>query len=404
MNGLSLSLRLAARDMLRDRFFLFCNVAILIGVLVPTMVLYGVKNGVTNALLGDLLSNPSVLQIDTVGNKTFTHAQVEEVGSWPEVTFVAPRARSAFDEVNLFRPGARFVAGATLSPSGPGDPNLPDGTDLGPREVALSALAADRVGASIGDTVSLTGQFERGERNGNLNLDVTVVALVPVSRIDGMAVLAPFDIVDAFEALYEGYALPELGLETGEPLDQRVPSFEGVRVYARDLQSVVVLESRLGATLDVATRGSSAQIEALYGLSRNLNLVLGITASLAALGLSAALIAGSYADVMRKRVSLASVAMLGLPPWWLAIIPVLQALLTGVLSLALAFPIFFGGAILLDALFGAGLPGDAPIVVLSLIDIAAIALGVMLLTVSAAGAAAWATMRLDPASVLREGQ
>ncbi|HCX33551.1 MAG TPA: ABC transporter permease, partial [Rhodocyclaceae bacterium] len=81
MNGLSLSLRLAARDMLRDRFFLFCNVAILIGVLVPMMVLYGVKNGVTNALLGDLLSNPSVLQIDTVGNKTFTHAQVEEVGS-----------------------------------------------------------------------------------------------------------------------------------------------------------------------------------------------------------------------------------------------------------------------------------------------------------------------------------
>lgn len=404
LRDVALALHLAWRDLWHDRFFLVCNAAVLVGVVVPLMVLYGVKNGVSQALLDDLLSNPSVLQIDTLGNKSFTQDQLDEILAWPEVAFAAPRARSAFDSVNLRRDGGRHIVAATLLPSGAGDPNLPPGLDLPPGTIALTEVAAGRLEAGIGDTVDIVGQIEAGQRDGNLRVQAQVVHIVPSSRIDGASVLGPFALVDGFEALYEGYAVPQFGLDQGLPADTRVPAFEGVRVFARDLSDVVALETRLGATLDVGTRGSSADIAALFGLSRNLTLVFGITAALAALGLGAALVTGSYADVVRKRLGLASLSMLGLPGAALALIPVLQALFTAMLGLAVAFPAFWIGAAIIDSLFGQALPGDNPVAFLRPLEALALFLGVLVLSMAAAGAAARSAIRIDPASVLREGQ
>lgn len=400
---LGLVLRLAWRDLWHDRFFLICNVAVLVGVLVPLMVLYGVKNGVTQALLDDLLSNPSVLQIDTLGNNSFTAEQLEEIANWPEVAFAAPRARSAFDSVNLRRDGGRRIVSATLLPSGAGDPNLPPGLDLPLGTVALTEVAAGRLEAGIGDTLDIVGQIEAGQRPGNLRVQAQVVHIVPSSRIAGASVLGPFALVDGFEALYEGYAIPQFGLNEGLPAETRAPAFEGVRVFVRSLEDVVPLETRIGATLDVRTRGSSADIAALFGLSRNLNLVLAITATLAVVGLGAALVTGSYADVVRKRLGLASMSMLGLPGHDLALIPVLQALFTALLGLAVAFPLFWLGATTIDALFGQALPGQGRIAFLRPVEVLALVLGVLGLSMVAAAAAARSATRIDPASVLREG-
>jgi len=61
-------LGLAVRDLIRDRFFFLCNVAVIVGVLAPLLVLFGVKNGVYQALIGEMMANPATLQIDTLGN------------------------------------------------------------------------------------------------------------------------------------------------------------------------------------------------------------------------------------------------------------------------------------------------------------------------------------------------
>lgn len=404
LNDLKLALILAWRDLWHDRFFLICNAAVLVGVVVPLMVLYGTKNGVTQALLEDLMSNPTVLQIDTLGNKSFTPDQLHEIATWPEVAFVAPRARSAFDSVNLRRDGGRTIIAATLLPSGAGDPNLPPELDLPVGTVALSELAAGRLEATVGDTLDIVGQIEAGQRPGNLRVQAVVTHIVPSSRIDGASVLGPFELVDAFEALYEGYSVPQFGLELGLPADTRVSAFEGVRVFARDLLDVVPLETQLGATLDVATRGSSADIAALFGLSRNLTLVLGITAALAAIGLGAALMTGSYANVVRKRLGLASLSMLGVPGRALAAIPVIQALLTALLGLFVAFPSFWLGAALIDTLFGQSLPGESPVAFLRPVEAMALFIGVLALSAVAAALASRSATKIDPASVLREGQ
>ena len=129
---MKLVLSLALRDLLFQRVHLICNVAILAGVLVPLLVLFGVKNGVYDALIGRLLSNPATLQIDTSGNELFLPADAETVRAWPETGFVTLKTRSLFDYVNVRLDGGREKRDALLIPSGTGDPNLPEGVTLTP--------------------------------------------------------------------------------------------------------------------------------------------------------------------------------------------------------------------------------------------------------------------------------
>ena len=66
---------LAIRDMMKEPLVLLGNVFVLVGVLLPFLVLLGVKNGVYGALVGELLADPSARQIDTQGNGSFSNSR-----------------------------------------------------------------------------------------------------------------------------------------------------------------------------------------------------------------------------------------------------------------------------------------------------------------------------------------
>ena len=111
-----LVIRLALRDLLFKKTHLICNVAVLAGVLVPLLVLFGVKNGVYDALIGELERNPRTLQIDTSGNANFTTSDAEEVRGWAESGFVTLKTRSQFDFINVRKDGGRQKRDAVLIP------------------------------------------------------------------------------------------------------------------------------------------------------------------------------------------------------------------------------------------------------------------------------------------------
>ncbi|MFZ1726973.1 MAG: ABC transporter permease, partial [Albidovulum sp.] len=117
---MKLLFELSLRDLFRDWVHLLCNVAVMVGVIVPLLVLFGVRNGVYDALLGQLLNNPATLQIDTRGNNSFTAADAEELRGWPEAGFVTLKTRSLFDYVNVRETGGRGKREAIIAPSGTG--------------------------------------------------------------------------------------------------------------------------------------------------------------------------------------------------------------------------------------------------------------------------------------------
>jgi putative ABC transport system permease protein len=392
---------LAWRDLMRDRFFLFCNVAIMVGVLVPLLVLFGVKNGVYQALIGQMLANPATLQIDSVGNRTLTEAEIAPIRDWPEVAFVTPRTRSLFDQVNVRPQDGRRMRAAILIPSGAGDPSLPAGFAPTMDSVAVSPALARNLDLAPGSGIDLVTQAEGRPRQ--LRLAVTVGAILDEIATSGDTILAPFELLDLIEAFYDAYALPDHGITAGRPLAERVPVYQGVRLYARELEGLAALQTRVEGALGLGTRARTREVQSLLGLGRNLDRALLLTAATAGLGMIAALVFAFWTEVMRKRGVLASLAMLGLSGPALALFPLIQAGVTAVIGLALSGIVYLGAARVAAMLFGAGLPEGAALTLITPGQMAAIGGGVLALVVIAAGLSAWGALRLDPARVLREG-
>jgi putative ABC transport system permease protein len=398
---------LALRDLARDWVHLVCNVAVIAGVIVPLLVLYGVKNGVQDRLIGRLRANPATLQIDTAGNTGFARADLAEVQGWPETAFATLKVRSTFDIVNVRPVAGRGLRDAVMNPSGAGDPTLPPGTVLTPDTVAVSAALAQALEMSPGDEVLLISQAP--DRPRQLAVPVRVAAVVPADRLGGRAVLADLDTLVLFEAFYDGYALPDHGIAQGQPLAARAETFAGLRAYARDLDQLGPLQARIEARFGVATQADVRAVEAVLSLGRNLDLALALTTGVAAVGLAATLVFGFWGEIARKRRGLAGLALVGLGPGRIAAIPVIQAVATAVAGLVASFALLGVAAALAARMFDLGPDGGAGggaggggIVAISGAQAVTIAVAVVLFVTLSAGAAAMRAARVDPAIILRE--
>ncbi len=397
--SMSLVLHLALRNLLRDRVQLICNVAVIVGVLVPLMVLFGVKNGVYDALIGRLLSDPANLQIDTSGNSAFSPADAAEVAGWEESGFVTLKTRSLFDFVNVRPKGGSTLRDAVVVPSGTGDPNLPRGLELQPDEAAISEQLARQLGLAVGDGFLMATQADRPRQ---LVFDLKVAAVVPAETLGGRAVLTGIDKLDLIEAFYDGFALPEHGITEGRPLASRVPAFEGLRVYARRLEDLAPLQNRIETRFGISTDARTREVEATLNLGRNLDLALLLTASVASIGLAAALIFGFWGEVARKRQVMATLALMGIGGDRLTLFPIVQALVCAVFALIVSFAIFAAAAAVVEHMFRGGLANGALVHLSAMHALAIIALVLLFVTLSALFAAR-AAQRVDPAIALREG-
>lgn len=398
---MGLTISLALRALLLDRIHLICNIAILAGVLVPLLVVFGVKNGVYDALIGRLMSNPATLQIDTSGNAAFTSADAEEVRGWAETGFVTLKTRSIFDFVNVRAEGGRGKRDALLIPSGTGDPTLPKGLTLREGQAVISAAVADQLGLTPGDVIHVFTQAS--ERPRQLLLPLSVTAVLPADRMGGRAVLTPIAALDLVEAFYDGYALPDHGIFEGRALSDRVAGFEGMRVFARDLHQLAALQNRIETRFGISTEARTREVETVLNLGRNLNLALSLTATVAGIGLAAALIFGFWGEVARKRHMLAVLALMGIGGRRLWLFPVVQALISAALGLMVSFGLFYVAGFAAETLFATGLAEDGGLVRMSLLEAAVIIAAVLGFVTAASVFAARAAARVDPAQVLREG-
>ncbi|MGA9434303.1 MAG: ABC transporter permease, partial [Roseobacter sp.] len=198
------------------------------------------------------------------------------------------------------------------------------------------------------------------------------------------------------------YALPEYGITEGKPMADRVPVFEGLRVYAASLEDLAPLQNRIESHFGISTEARTAEVQGVLSLGRNLNLALLLTAAVASLGLAAALVFGFWGEVQRKRQVLASLALMGLGGQRLWLFPLVQALVSSALALVVSFAIFGVAAMVAEHLFDTG--GAAG----SLVEVTTAQAIIISASVTAFVAlsslmAAFSALRIDPATVLREG-
>lgn len=343
---------LALQDLWHDRKVSLCIAASLVAVIAPLLLLFGLKHGVVSQLQDELLRDPRNLEVKMLSNGNYDTAWIERLRQRPETGFALGQTRSLNTQADLLIGMQRFVEGAEIIATEPGDPqlNLASLTPVG-NQVILSASAAQRLQAKAGDSVQLRalrrleGVNERGE------MTLTVLAVLDGARFGRAAgFVAPPLLLD-LERFRDGYQVSEFGVTTGKPQGNLQPLYARARVYARDIDQVAPLEHWLNEQ-HIETSSRLADIDNVKAINHVLGLIFGVIATAALIGCVASMVGAFLANIDRKRKSLAVLRLLGFKRRSVGGFVVLQALVLSLAGYVGGLGFYAVGSHLFDSLLG----------------------------------------------------
>lgn len=401
---LRLVVELALRDFLHERIMSACFVLALSAVLLPLLVLFGLKFGIIGNLLEPLKEDPRYRQILPAGSGSYGAEWFEAMAARPDVAFIAPRTRAIAATMRLRAPGsgAGRIISVELIPSATGDPVL-DGLEppRGYGAVVLSLDAADKLGVDAGESLEgILSRTLRGEQQTVL-LPLTVGGVASAAAFGRDGMFVSHELLIAVEDFRDGRAVPSLGWSGAAATDEP-RYFAGFRLYARSIDDVAGLRQGLmDRGIDVRSR--LADIELVQALDRNLSVVFWIIAGIAAVGYGFSLGASVWANVDRKRREFSVLRLTGFRTQAIVWFPILQAVLTGLLGWLIAAIAFFGVQAGLNGLFAGTVGGGESVCKLLPVHF----ITALAMTLVAAGVAAASggsrLARVEPSLALREG-
>ncbi|KPU57903.1 ftsX-like permease family protein [Pseudomonas fluorescens] len=343
---------LALQDLWHDRKVSLCIAASLVAVIAPLLLLFGLKHGVVSQLQDELLRDPRNLEVKMLSNGNYDTAWIERLRLRPETGFALGQTRSLNTQADLLIGMQRFVEGAEIIATEPGDPQL-NLAPLNPvgNQVILSASAAQRLQAKAGDSVQmralrrLEGVNERGE------MTLTVLAVLDGARFGRAAgFVAPPLLLD-LERFRDGYQVSGFGVTTGKPQGNLQPLYARARVYARDIDQVAPLEHWLNEQ-HIETSSRLADIDNVKAINHVLGLIFGVIAMAALIGCVASMVGAFLANIDRKRKSLAVLRLLGFKRRAVGGFVVLQALALSLAGYVGGLGFYTVGSHLFDYLLG----------------------------------------------------
>ena len=422
--------RLAWKDLWHDRRTMTVFVLTVAAIVAPLLLLLGLKNGAITQLRETLISDPRNLEVVIYGSARLPQAWFTELAARDEVAFVVPKTRTINASVDLLDDQRRLLSAIELLPTGPGDPLLPAGSRLpdDPQHVLITATLAEQMGltdaglaeAGLGDTglgntglgailgwagaPTITAVVKRtlnGERQ-HARLPLTVVGIVPESAFARAAIFAHPALLVATEDYRDGVI--ELDAESPISLERlgARAEFANARLYARDLEDVAPLAEQLRGT-GVEIRTQAERIATVQALDRIFSFLFRVTASIGGLGCALALGGALWLNADRKRRSLAMLRLFGFGRLAVALLPVLQAVIVAFGGLILALLVFALSAGIFNNVLGEQLPAGGYVSQLGWVDMMMATGWMLLLALTAAGAAAWHSARVAPAEGLRDG-
>jgi len=399
---LRLVVELALRDFLHERVMSACFVLSLSAVLLPLLVLFGLKFGIIGNLLEPIKEDPRYLQILPAGSGSYGPEWFEAMAARADVAFIVPRTRAIAATMRLRAQDTDTgrIINVELIPSAAGDPVLnglepPQGYDA----VALSMDAADKLGVSAGDT--LEGILSRtlgGEQQTEL-LPLTVTAITSAAAFARDGMFVSHDLLVAVEDFRDGRAVGALGWSGATAIDGP-RYFAGFRLYARSIDDVAGLRDGL-MKQGIDVRSRLADIELVQSLDRNLSVVFWIIAGIAAVGYGLAFGSSVWANIDRKRRDFGVLRLTGFRTRGIVWFPILQAMLTGVLGWLVAAIVYFVVQAALNSLFADNVGGESVCRLLPVHFITSLVLTLAAASIAAAlGGRRLA--RLEPSLALRE--
>lgn len=340
---LRLITELAAQDYRHDWIMSACYVLALAAVLMPLLVLFGLKFGIINNLLEPIKQDPRYREIVPIGSGNYSSGWFLSMAERSDVAFVVPKTRAIAATIKLRVPDSEVgkIIDVEMIPSAEGDPSM--GGHLpalgGPDQVILSASAADRLGAGAGTRIEGIVSRIKHEKQETELIPLTVVGVAPPGAFSRSGLFVTTVLLISVEDFRDGRSLS--GIEPGlTPAIDTDRVFAGFRLFADDISDVETLRSDL-ARQGIDVRTKSADIELVSSLDTNLSIVYWVIALVSVVGFCFSFGASLWANIDRKKGEFSVLRMVGFHSRDIVWFPLLQALFTGVFGWLMASLAYF---------------------------------------------------------------
>lgn len=355
---------LAWRDLLHDRLLTLCVLIGLSAAAGPLLTLAGLHAGLIEGMRETLLEDPHIREISSATNRSFPAPWFAQMAAQPTVAFIMPRTRALAASVLLQSADAPDVTHRVeLVPSAAGDPILPGGGPRADTQVILSSSAAASLHVHPNDTLNARiSRFVDGHSDVAV-LPLTVRAVAPAAVTTQDVGFVTLDMARGIEVFRESPQTWDDAMR--QVTTAPAGAFAGFRLYARTLDDVPQLVQGLEGR-DIGVMSHAGEIAGLEKMDHQVSLLLVMLAILAGGGFLSTLATSLWANVARKRQSLALLRFTGMRSPALVLFPVIQALLMSGGGLLVAWGGAAMVAVCINHVFAATMALDRPLCIISL--------------------------------------
>lgn len=194
-------IRLALLRVVRNRGTSICQVMALSAIMLPLLVLLGLKYGILTSMKEQLLRNPAALEIHFSDVVTTHQEDAARYRQWPETGFVIPCVSVAYSTIEVVaaaEPEGQVLT-AEMTPTAAGDPLLTMGEVPipGKNEAVVSEVLAEKLSLQVG--ASLRVRAWRNARQEQLTQEFKVVGVLPRKFCQSRMVYVPAEYNVAVE-------------------------------------------------------------------------------------------------------------------------------------------------------------------------------------------------------------
>lgn len=365
-------LRLAYKDLKKDRLMSLCIIAAMTAVIAPLLLLFSLRYGILSTLEDNLKNNPLNLEIKMLSGHKLKADFFEELRQNPHTGFVIEMTRS-LSVTSDVKAGSKVLTSVESLPTAPGDPLVALSSlkgDLQDREIYISSAMAEDLALTQGDEIRVVIRRTRGGRQETGSENFTVQGVIAGGLLPRHTMLMTLKALTDMEDFRDGYE-PELFSDGTNPNLKR-DTFAKARIYARSIEDVPPLSRKLREQFNVQDK--LADIENVKAIARVLNFIFLTVALTSVTGGIIALGGLLFSSLGRKQSSFALLQLTGFSGYSVTLMVVLESLMLATGAYICALLLEKIGTVCFNLYFGSLIQGGGVVSLLTPLHIAAGAL------------------------------
>jgi hypothetical protein len=224
---------LAAKGLWFHRRLTLYQMIGLAAVLVPLLLIAGLKNGFIEGMLAQLRADPRNLEVIIIGNRALDSAWFQTVSGSPAAGFVIPNTRSLSATITLANDQGGTIGDVQMIPTAAGDPLLgslpvPAADDA----VILSAATARKLGVAAGDTIRAAVQRRMNGQDQASVRSLQVQGIAPENLATGDFAFVTLRLLVLSEDYRDG-SVESINVPGPDEAALKTRAFASARLYAR---------------------------------------------------------------------------------------------------------------------------------------------------------------------------